>query len=272
MHCIFCKRDSTGSGAVEHIVPESLGNTEHVLPPGVVCDECNNYLGRAVEKPVLESEYFTQARFVNQVPSKRGALPTIRALHVESAALVEIVSRRHENAIYPLRQEDNLRFVNRITTAPHGRLVLPVSALSEKDRYPMSRFLGKIAIEALAQRLLEVPEALDDLADCAELDPLRAYVRRGSTTLIWPFHRREIYPETALFSENGYGQFQVLHEWTFLYPALPSSNEMYSVIALFGVEYALNLDAPNTVGYREWLSVNTGKSPLYPHAGPLPAE
>lgn len=42
MRCIFCKRNSNSSRSVEYIIPESLGNEEHVPPPGVVCDACNN--------------------------------------------------------------------------------------------------------------------------------------------------------------------------------------------------------------------------------------
>ncbi len=36
MRCIFCKTDSDSSRSVEHIIPESLGNTDYVLPPGCV--------------------------------------------------------------------------------------------------------------------------------------------------------------------------------------------------------------------------------------------
>src|SRR6267154_1084155 len=53
VRCIFCKQNSALSRSVEHIVPESLGNTQHILPIGVVCDACNNYLAREVEKPLL---------------------------------------------------------------------------------------------------------------------------------------------------------------------------------------------------------------------------
>ncbi|HET8891812.1 MAG TPA: HNH endonuclease [Candidatus Angelobacter sp.] len=28
--CIFCKNDSSGSRSIEHILPESLGNKEHL--------------------------------------------------------------------------------------------------------------------------------------------------------------------------------------------------------------------------------------------------
>lgn len=40
--CIFCHKDSSNSKSIEHIIPESLGNKEHILPNGYVCDICNN--------------------------------------------------------------------------------------------------------------------------------------------------------------------------------------------------------------------------------------
>ncbi len=46
----FCKQCSDLSNSVEHIIPESLGNKNHVLPKGIVCDRCNNYFTLKIEK------------------------------------------------------------------------------------------------------------------------------------------------------------------------------------------------------------------------------
>jgi hypothetical protein len=40
--CILCAGSTLGARSTEHIVPKALGNEELVLPPGVVCDRCNN--------------------------------------------------------------------------------------------------------------------------------------------------------------------------------------------------------------------------------------
>jgi hypothetical protein len=76
MQCIFCKKDCAGSSSVEHIIPESLGNKEHTLPRGTVCDTCNQYFASKVEKPVLDSGVFRFLRSRMQVPSKRGRIPS----------------------------------------------------------------------------------------------------------------------------------------------------------------------------------------------------
>jgi hypothetical protein len=75
MHCIFCKKESSASKSREHIIPESLGNTTHCLPPGVVCDPCNSYFSREIEKPFLGSPAITLLRFRQGIPSKRGKIP-----------------------------------------------------------------------------------------------------------------------------------------------------------------------------------------------------
>jgi len=80
VRCIFCKLDSGGSRSVEHIVPESLGNKHHVLPPGVVCDKCNNYFARKVEKPFLDSPAVRSLRFHQAVPSKANRIPEMEAV------------------------------------------------------------------------------------------------------------------------------------------------------------------------------------------------
>ncbi len=77
MKCIFCKTHSDTSISIEHIIPESLGNKDHILPKGIVCDKCNNYFAREVEKPILESPMFRFLRRNMAIPNKRGKLPSL---------------------------------------------------------------------------------------------------------------------------------------------------------------------------------------------------
>ncbi|HEY6018712.1 MAG TPA: HNH endonuclease [Candidatus Paceibacterota bacterium] len=76
MRCIFCKADSSGSISEEHIIPQSMGNIDHVLPRGAVCDKCNQYFSSKVEQPLLESGLFRHIRAQMEIPSKRGRVPT----------------------------------------------------------------------------------------------------------------------------------------------------------------------------------------------------
>lgn len=55
MQCIFCHKDSSTSKSIEHIIPESLGNKEHFLPKGYVCDECNHYFAIKIENELFRN-------------------------------------------------------------------------------------------------------------------------------------------------------------------------------------------------------------------------
>src|SRR5689334_21444546 len=52
--CLFCRRADGGFTSREHIFSEALGNfDEHVLPPGVVCDRCNNEKLSAADEALI---------------------------------------------------------------------------------------------------------------------------------------------------------------------------------------------------------------------------
>lgn len=80
MRCIFCRANSSTSRSREHIIPESLGNEEHILPPGVVCDRCNNYFAREVKKPFLNSPGIELLRFNQGLENKKGRVPSITGI------------------------------------------------------------------------------------------------------------------------------------------------------------------------------------------------
>ena len=90
MRCIFCKCDSATSRSVEHVIPESLGNTEHVLGAGVVCDGCNNYFASKVEGPLLSDPYFREQYSLAGILSKKGNLPRVKALDAQNRSVVEL--------------------------------------------------------------------------------------------------------------------------------------------------------------------------------------
>jgi len=172
--------------------------------------------------------------------------------------VVEISNDEDEPSIYPSNEKDSKRFIESLRMSEKGRLVFPVAR--RPDAYLVSRFLGKVAIEALADRLSSVPGGLDEIVDKEELDELRDYVRRGNRSTPWPFYQRRIYPEGVLFHDEDYGHYEVLHEYTLLYT---ESMELYFVMAILGVEYALSMDGPDISGYMKWLSENGNRSPLY---------
>lgn len=116
---------------MEHIIPESLGNTDHVLLIGAVCDWCNQYFSRKIERPLLESPMFRLLRADRRVPNKRGRIPLL------------------EEPVNP--------------DLPDFRI--------------MSRFVGKVGLEAMAHRTQTVVDWNQEIVEKRELDSIRAYVR-----------------------------------------------------------------------------------------------
>lgn len=243
------------------MIPESLGNEDHILPPGIVCDGCNKYFAIKIEKPLLDTTYFRDLRYRKKIPNKKGHSPNILGVHLQSLSPVDLFPDMDGSgaSIAASFEKDEKRFIQSIRSLPHGTLVVPVPR--EPDRYLFSRFLAKVAIEALALRFLDLPRGLQEVVDKKELNPIRNYARRGLGTSFWDYHRRAIYSPDSVFIESYGISYEVLHEWTFLYT---QTRELYLVLALFGMEYAINLGGPYLEGYENWLSCNNYKSPLYP--------
>ncbi|MAS32859.1 MAG: hypothetical protein CL610_02555 [Anaerolineaceae bacterium] len=258
MKCIFCKEDSSSSKSIEHIIPESLGNTEHVLPPSVVCEKCNNYFARKIEKPFLESPFIVHLRNRQEIVNKRGIIPPRSALYLDAGIQVNIDDQ--DLSIYPSKESDVDRFITTLLTRKRGTLISLLHH-PKPDSYLTARFIGKIAIEALAHRFIQASLTYEEIIENKELDPLRSFVRYGnSSEQSWEYNEREIYIEDKIFHENG-SYYQLLHEFMFLQMA---SNETIFIIAFFGTEYAMSLDRNIIQGYRDWLAKNHDKSPLYP--------
>jgi hypothetical protein len=123
-----------------------------------------------------------------------------------------------------------------------------------------------VALEVLAQRCINEPGWNKEIVEKRELDEIRDYVRRGRPGFVWPIHMRRIYNADWLFTSPGTPPYEVLHEWDIL--AIPSSGEsnaaeFYVVIAIFGMEYTINLGGPELDGYKTWLKAHTNRSYLY---------
>jgi len=260
--CIFCESSEREFTAREHIVPESLGNTEHMLPPGIVCDWCNNYFARKVEAPVLNSAFFTQARNRARIPNKRRNIPPIDVLSYPAALHLQLAaSTGGERSIYATNDADNDAFVEMITNRKRFSVVFPVPELPSGRLF--ARFLAMMALEAWAKKILDSNGDLHvDLIDKPELDEIRDFARFGNGNEAWAYTSRRLYPEDHHFVDDEGTTFDVLHEYTLLYT---DANELYFVIAILGIEFAINLGGPEIDGYNDWLKSNHGRSPLYPN-------
>ncbi len=256
MNCIFCKNDSTNSRSVEHILPESLGNKEHTLPKGVVCDSCNNYFATKIERPFLEQPFFRSLRSRNLIEGKRNRIPTEKAITM--GGQVEILPTKDGlSVIY----EDE-RIIKKVIAAKSGRIYVPQYSNPEPNNNTISRFLGKVAIEFMTSRVLQIEGWNEEIVTKEQLDLLRNYVRYGSGPSIWQYNERRIYSEDQRFVDPSNGRvvpYQVLHEMDLIYT---ENLEMFLVLAIMGLEFAINLANPSIRTYENWLKENNYKSIL----------
>lgn len=76
--CIFCLHEDGEFTEEEHIVPESLGNTELVLPRGYVCKKCNNEILSDLDQALIDTPLLSFAYVENVTYSKQGKFPEVK--------------------------------------------------------------------------------------------------------------------------------------------------------------------------------------------------
>lgn len=255
MFCIFCRDNTSTSRSVEHVIPESLGNTTLTLPRGVVCDKCNNYFARKIEKPLLGSAEIIALRFHQRIPSKKKIIPSMTGTVGPSAPVI----------VQPYLEGPILASVDASPEAldllfNHNADVINIPEFRDSwDETLTSRFLAKVAVEALAVRLVRYEGGVSYLATEAQFDPIRNFARRGGRHP-WPYHNRRIYPADRMWTMPDGRKVQRVHESEILHTA---QGEYYFVLALFGLELTINYGEPTISGYLDWLNRHDNASPLY---------
>lgn len=266
MRCIFCKNDSSNSKSVEHIIPESLGNKNQMLSKGVVCDSCNNYFGNKIEKTVLEMPYFKSLRGRIMIENKKGKIPRITGFTKNKDNIEISFSQDESNTIEMIYKDKNA--LKTITN--HNELYIPLIPEPPQNDLHISKFVGKIALEAFAKRVSSAEDWQDDFVDNSGLDELRDFVRYGKGYMIWPYHTRRIYDECQIKYDKKLNKIlEKLNEYDFLLPDNPTISgenhkldNLYFVMAILGIEYTINLTNAGLIRYIKWLSDNQNKSIL----------
>lgn len=272
MKCLFCKQSSADTKSVEHIVPESLGNTTFVLPLGYVCDKCNNYFAREVEKPFLELPELRLLRFQEAIPNKKGKTPAINGL-LNGNYPIKLKRKLSHNKVVN-EAEISTEAIDKILNISE-RTTIIVPAFTNQMLPPnnsiTSRFLAKMALEALADKLKDIEHSLEDLTNDTQFDMLRNHARLG-TVKKWPCSIRRIYDYNKIWKYSDGVHGQMVHESDFLLIPAEENHEsnaeyimaeIYFVVALWGIEFAINMAGPEIIGYENWLKSHNGESPLY---------
>lgn len=266
MKCIFCKNNSSNSKSVEHIIPESLGNKKNILSKGIVCDSCNNYFGNKIEKNVLEMPYFKSLRSRIMIENKKGKIPRISGFTKNKEEVEITFSLNGDNTLEVLYKDEKTLE----TLLSHNEIYVPFIPEPPENDLLISKFIGKIAIEALAKRVSSVEDWQNDFIENESLDQLRDFVRYGKGYSIWPYYIRRIDGENQIkYDKKSNKFFEKLNEYDFLIPDNPSIHDnihkiddLYFVMGIMGIEYTINLTNAGLNRYITWLSENQNKSIL----------
>lgn len=231
----------------------------HTLPQGIVCDKCNNYFARAVEKPFLEDPVIELLRFQEGVENKKGNIPPTNGV-IFPEAPVEVRKFFKDGIAGKIRV--STESFDKIANMKNGQIIVPMftDELSLPNGSVLSRFIGKIALEAFAQRLQDNSKLFEEFIDDIQLDPLRNHVRLGKEKE-WHCNVRRIYQSSKYWKDQSTGEiYQITNEYDFL---ATEENELYFVVALFGIEFAINIGGTLIDGYKQWLMEHDNASPLH---------
>jgi hypothetical protein len=192
--------------------------------------------------------------------SKKNKLPREKAyVNHPFSGKIEIV-QRFGNVLEVIVEDEEI--FNLISAKKIDKLFVPILTLPPTDNIFLSRLIGKMALEALAQRLKQLDDRNKDFIEHEGLDSLRSYVRYGVGNF-WIYNVRNVYREIDTFQEkqvNGISQeYQILHEFDFLYI---ENKYLYFICIIMGVEYSLNMAESRLSQYHEWLKTNNDISPL----------
>lgn len=255
MNCLFCKCASGNSKSVEHIIPESLGNKEHILPKGYVCDNCNNYFAVKIEGQLLRQKYFENLRYRNRIYNKKGRLIPNIGIIGTSPVYVHL----DDDGVH-LDINDG-KTIMKLINGTIKHIIIPVGEFEPlKENAVLSRFLAKAAIESFLHRIIDSPRLVKEVYSAASLEPIKQYARYGKGVKYWKYTQRKIYDEGTLFIRpEEDSSYQVFHEFDFIFT---KGGELYFVLAIMGIEYAINMGYSSTDSYINWLEENNYKSIL----------
>ena len=167
----------TTAKSEEHIIPLSLGNDQLVLPPGTICDECNNYFARKIEKDFLSNEVISILRSYHVVPNRKRKIPSLEVQFGAQKTKLEIDPKN--NCCYIGLSEETINSLRRGKIECFSSPSINIEKI--KDDYATSRFLIKVFLEVALYYSIKYHkgEAKFFVLD-EKMKELSQYVRVGS--------------------------------------------------------------------------------------------
>lgn len=230
--CLFCLTTGGPFTKVEHPIPESLGNDDVILPPGYVCDRCNQYFGTKLEQEVLNKAPFSVFRVSQAIRNKKWNLPLI----VNDGLRFRSTGYWDRILIQSNPPHRHLRLLGR------GERLLLNPEWANPDM--LTRFLLKIGLEVLAFSDNVNPYA-------AAFDSARHCARRGNLASEWEF-AFGLYPDRGELVQSSrldeIGPLETRQIYQFEMGVMDSGDLMFNFIYETAC-FAVNLSRPPSTEY-----------------------
>lgn len=166
------------SNSEEHIIPFSLGNSEIIIPKGVICDDCNNYFAINIEKGFLAMDTISKLRSYHTISSRKGKVPDLEILFAGEKTKLEI-DGKNRRCFIGLSQNT----IERLKSNNISMFMTQGLDLEElKNNYTVSRFLVKIFVEINLYYALQLYGEKTAIKFDEKISELVKYIRRGDKT------------------------------------------------------------------------------------------
>jgi len=155
--CIFCDIEND-SKSTEHIVPESLGNSDYILEKSKVCDSCNNRFSRFEAKALSNTIFLMErARFGRRTKKGKNAKGKVDKLSIEG-------DKNFTRNLLTVKGLDSENFINFNPETGQGDLIVKPF---DKSEVATSKLLLKMGIESLftSQKKIYMSYDFTDLRD-----------------------------------------------------------------------------------------------------------
>ncbi len=141
--CVFCLRTNADFTSVEHIIPESLGNDEWILPMGWACDDCNKKFSVWERDLTSKSRILAWCRFMSPAMSKKGKFFEFRS------EATHMIKHRH-NSIEITSYAGKRGLPTELRETDHG-IILQLPSVSERiNSHLWAKMVAKAALAFVA--------------------------------------------------------------------------------------------------------------------------
>lgn len=151
-NCLFCQANGPFN-TLEHVIPESLGNNDLLLVKEV-CDKCQNYFGKEVERYVLAKTPIAFWRVFLGIETKARNFPSIDLSQPrKESGIYPSTHQLHDDIGYTFHEDgsvsvdiDDPQTIRSILDGSRNDFRL---VISPKMLFMMGRFFCKVGIEIL---------------------------------------------------------------------------------------------------------------------------